>query len=176
MKYYMNRKLLLFLSIAILSPSVFTSCTPEEVIKVVTEKQKQYNYVSEMMHDIYYWYKDVPATINATNYVTIFDYFDAHLVSQDRWSWMMTGADYLDNKAGTSTSYGASYAQAIDYYNDYGIRVRYVFPNTPLSENGVKRGWELTHLNGTPVMDLVRLNTFESEMAKTTNSFTFKVR
>lgn len=41
MKYYMNRKLLLFLSIAILSPSVFTSCTPEEVIKVVTEKQKQ---------------------------------------------------------------------------------------------------------------------------------------
>jgi len=174
MEYYMKRKLLLFLTIAVLSPSVFSSCTPEEVITVVTEKQKQYNYVSEMMHDVYYWYKDVPAKINATSYVTIFDYFDAHLVSQDRWSWMMTGTDYLDNKAGISTSYGATYSQAIDYYNDYAIRVRYVFPNTPLSENGVKRGWELTHLNGTPVMDLVRLNTFETEMAKASNSFTFK--
>lgn len=169
-----KRKLYLFLAASVLSFSTFLSCDPKEIIPEVTEKQKQYKYVNDIMHDIYYWYKGVPSSISAINYVNIFDYFDAHLVSEDRWSWMMTGEDYLDSGAGISTSYGASYSQAIDYYNDYGIRARYVFPNTPLSEKGVKRGWELTHLNGTPVMDLVRAGTFNSEMDKTTNSFTFK--
>lgn len=156
-----------------------SSCDPEDIIKeVITdkdpEKTKLYNYVDDLMDDVYYWYKEVPKNINRILYPDVFDYFDKHLVQQDRWSWMMTGEEYLNDNAGISTSYGASYGQSVDYFEDYSIRVRYVHPNTPLSENGVKRGWELTHLNSTPVMDLVRNNTFNAQMAKATNTFTFK--
>lgn len=172
------RKRLVIASVAIIAFGLsLTSCDPEEIIEQIkpdAKKTKLYTYVSDLMHDVYYWYKDVPANISHSLSPDVFDYFDRHLVSQDRWSWMMTGEEYLDDNAGVSTSYGASYAQPVEYFNDYSIRVKYVFPNTPMSENGVKRGWELTHVNNTPVMDLVRNNTFNSEMAKSTNTFTFK--
>ncbi|MDD4058083.1 MAG: S41 family peptidase [Bacteroidales bacterium] len=173
---FKNRIIIAFIAVTSLGIT-FTSCDPEDIIDQVTkitEKTKLYNYVSELMHDVYYWYKDIPKEINQVTSLDVYDYFEKHLVSQDRWSWMMTGEEYLNDNAGVSTSYGASYAQPIDHYEDYSIRVRYVFPNTPMSENGVKRGWELTHLNNVPVMDLVRNNTFNTEMAKTSNTFTFK--
>jgi len=86
----------------------------------------------------------------------------------------MSGEEYTDSESGVYLTYGASYAQPIDHYNDYSVRVRYVFDNSPMSENGVKRGYELTHLNGTPVMDLISDGSFNILMAKTTNQFTFK--
>lgn len=174
MARFFKKRILMTAAAAILATASFTSCDPEEIIENITARTKLFNFVSEIMHDIYYWYKDVPASISQTSSIDVYDYFDKHLVSQDRWSWMMSGQDYLDNNAGVSTSFGASFAQPIDHYNDYSIRVRYVFPNTPFSENGVKRGWELTHVANTPVMDLVRNNTFETQMAKATNTFTFR--
>ena len=165
------RKRFVIAALAITSfGGLISSCDLEEL----SERTKLFNYVSETMHDIYYWYKDIPENVSQVTSLDVYDYFDKHLVPQDRWSWMMTGEEFLNDNAGISTSYGASYGQAIDYYNDYSIRVRYVFPNTPLSEKGVKRGWTLTHLNNTPVMDLVRAKTFEEEMAKSTNTFTFR--
>ncbi|OFY41571.1 MAG: hypothetical protein A2X18_07035 [Bacteroidetes bacterium GWF2_40_14] len=138
------------------------------------ELTKAKTYLFELMSDVYYWYKDMPKNINAKPITSIYPYFDTLLVSQDRWSWMMSGADYLSSETGVYLTYGASYSQPIEYYNDYGIRVRYIFDNSPLSEKGVKRGYLLTHLNNTPVMDLVTANTFNSTLAQTTNSFTFK--
>lgn len=155
-----------------------TSCnktdspTPEPDPNPELTKAKTYLY--ELMNDVYYWYKDMPKNIDAKPIISIYPYFDTLLVAQDRWSWMMSGADYLSSETGVYLTYGASYSQPIDYYNDYSVRVRYIFPNSPLSENGVKRGYELTHLNGTPVMDLIRANTFNSTLDQTTNSFTFK--
>ncbi|MFA6335029.1 MAG: S41 family peptidase [Bacteroidales bacterium] len=139
-----------------------------------TELTKTKTYLYDLMTDVYYWYKDMPRNIDAASINSIYDYFDALLVTQDRWSWMMSGEDYLSSETGIYLTYGASFAQAIDYYSDYGVRVRYMFDNSPLSEKGVKRGYELTHLNGTPVMDLIRADTFIATLSKTTNSFTFK--
>ena len=170
MKIQIRKRLL----IAALALTAFGGSISSCDIEELSERTKLFNYVSETMHDVYFWYKDIPENISQITSIDVYNYFDKHLVAQDRWSWMMTGEEFLNDNAGISTSYGVSYAQAIDHYNDYSIRVRYVHPNTPLSEKGVKRGWTLTHLNNTPVMDLVRNNTFEPEMAKTTNSFTFR--
>ena len=133
---------------------------------------KSYTYA--LMNDIYYWYKDVPKNINAKPIKTVQAYFDTLLVAQDRWSWMMTGQEYLNSEAGVSESYGISLGQPIDHYNDYGVRVRYVHPNTPMSENNVKRGYQLTHLNGTAVSTLISNGTFNSVYGQKTNQFTFK--
>ncbi len=133
---------------------------------------KTYTYA--IMNDIYYWYKEVPKNINAKPIKTIQAYFDTLLVPVDRWSWMMTGQEYLSSETGIVETYGISLSQPIDYYSDYSIRVRYVHPNSPMADNGVKRGYELTQINGIAVMSLVSNNTFNSVFAQKTNTFTFK--
>lgn len=158
----------------IATASFISSCTKPEVPDSNPELTKAKTYLYELMGDVYYWYKDMPKNIDPKPINSIYNYFDTLLVSQDRWSWMMSGADYISSETGVYLTYGGSFSQPIDYYNDYGIRVRYVFANSPLSEKGVKRGYLLTHLNGTPVMDLIVANTFNSTISQTTNSFTFK--
>lgn len=177
MKIKFRTKLIIAATVITALATSLTSCVPEEIPgggTPASEKTKIFNYVTDIMQDIYYWYKESPKNVSHSTSPDVFDFFDKHLVSQDRWSWMMTGEEYLNDNAGISMSYGVSYAQAIEYLKDYSIRVCYVFPNTPMSENGVKRGWELTHLNNTPVMNLVTNKTFSSELSKATNTFTFK--
>ncbi len=161
------------LILAIISLTINISCEKNNGA-AKDEPTKTKTYLFGLMNDVYYWYKDIPKGIKASGVNSIYDYFDTLLVPQDRWSWMMSGSDYLSSEAGVYQTYGASFSQAVDYYNDYGVRVRYIFDNSPLSEKGVKRGYELTHLNGTPVMDLIKAETFNSTLSHVTNTFTFK--
>lgn len=158
-------------SIAILSCSKDDKPTidPDPVDPLAAVKK----YTFEIMTDIYYWYDQVPRNIYAPNVKTIFDYFDTLLVKQDRWSWMMTGEQYLSSETGVVKSYGISLGQAVDYYDDYSVRVRYVHPNSPMDTKGVKRGFKLTHLNGVSVNSLISDGTFNSVFARENNAFTF---
>ena len=172
-------KLLLLLLAVVTALYTTTSCQKDDIPDDNPDDQpdplaaiKTYTYA--LMTDIYYWSKDVPKNIVAKPIKTVQAYFDTLIVPQDRWSWMMTGQEYLNSEAGVSESYGISLGQPIDYYNDYSVRVRYVHPNTPMSENNIKRGYELTHLNGTPVNTLIANGTFNSVYAQKTNQFTFK--
>ncbi|HBZ24707.1 MAG TPA: hypothetical protein DEO54_00525 [Rikenellaceae bacterium] len=132
---------------------------------------KSYTYA--IMNDIYYWYKGVPKNIDAKPIKTIQAYFDTLVVPEDRWSWMMTGAQYLSSETGIVETYGISIGQPIEYYNDYTLRVRYVHPNSPMSDNNVKRGYQLSHINGIPVSTLISNGTYYTVYAQKTNSFTF---
>ncbi len=139
---------------------------PSELTKIKT-------YLFGLMNDVYYWYKTMPRNIDPAPINSVYKYFDTLLVEHDRWSWMMSGEDYLASETGVYHTYGASFGQAIDHYNDYSVRVRYVFDNSPMSEHGIKRGYVLTHLNGVPVMDLISTNTFNSIINRSSNTFTF---
>lgn len=162
--------ILLFVTIAATSPSCTKEDNPNNNDPISSVKKYTFN----IMTDIYYWYKDVPRNINSASIKTVEAYFDTLLVDIDRWSWMMTGQQYLNSESGIVESYGISIGQPIDYYEDYSVRVRYVFPNSPMSENNVKRGYELTHINDTPVKTLVENSTFNTVYAKKNNSFTFR--
>ncbi|MFA7034353.1 MAG: S41 family peptidase [Bacteroidales bacterium] len=130
----------------------------------------------EYMDVYYYWYKDVKsrnASLDATQY-DIYDFFDAMLYSKDRWSWMENKDSYISSETGVvSGTYGASLSQPVEYYNDYSVKVRYVFPGSPFADQGVTRGWTLTHINGVEVMTLIRNKTYSSEYAKSPQTFTF---
>ncbi|MCK9628144.1 MAG: S41 family peptidase [Bacteroidales bacterium] len=164
------KKILFFPAIIFVSLLVFTSCDKDNPDKLSVEK----SYLHSLMNDVYYWYKEIPANIDPDPISSLYDYFDTLLVAKDRWSWMISGEEYTDSEKGVYLTYGASYAQPIDHYNDYSVRVRYVFDNSPMSEKGVKRGFELTHLNGTPVANLIQNGTFNAQLNNNTNSFTFK--
>lgn len=133
-------------------------------------------YALDLMKDIYYWYKDVPNDVNPRSFNTVEGYFDALLSPIDHWSWMMTGEEFTSSETGIVKSYGASFGQAVDYYNDYRVRARYVHPNSPLANNGVKRGDIITHINGVPVEAMLQDNgrAFFMALANDSNNFTFK--
>lgn len=126
----------------------------------------------------YFWHDDVEQRVknmSYDSYVTIDQYFYATLFSEDRWSWMMTAAEYLSDEAGEKVgTYGVSLRQAVEYYNDYSIRVAFIYPGSPFEQYGVTRGWTLTHLDSIPVMDYVASGKFNKALYKENQLFTFK--
>lgn len=130
------------------------------------------NEVTSIMSDIYYWADQVRA-VDSKPFTEVQPYFDALLVEKDRWSWMMTGEEFLDSEQGVSTSFGMQIKQPINYFDDYAIKVSMVYPKSPLADKGVTRGWTLTHLGGVAVNDLVKNNKFNEALSRPTVDFTF---
>lgn len=159
---------LLLISLTALSNCVKNNGKEEKEIEDYEAKI----FVKSIFNSIYYWKdeapKDVPLEDN-----DLFEYYGLSLYSGDRWSWMTTYEEWIHSETGVYTSYGASLSQPIEYFGDYSIKVRFVYPNSPLAGNGVTRGWTLTHLNGKPVMDLVKDNTFNDVYSQPKNEFTF---
>lgn len=131
----------------------------------------------EQLFPIYYWYDDVYKMVNSLDYWSFSDvgsYFEATLYESDYWSWMSNAEYYVSMTTRVvSNTYGATLLQPIDYYDDYSIIVSMIYPESPLAKHGVTRGWKLTHLGGTDVMDLVRKGTFEKEWNKSQQTLTF---
>jgi len=191
----MKKLLVLFgLSLVLSSIATFISCSNDDNIEVEEEEQKDPKeeerekilaanrfYMKKYFEEYfpyYFWYDDVYQRVSSysyENFSTINEYFHATLFKEDRWSWMETAEEYLADEAGEQTgTYGISLGQAIEYYNDYNIRVRYIYPGSPFEKHGVTRGWTLTHLDSVPVMDYVAAGKFSKAMYKDDQLFTFK--
>lgn len=157
-------------------PSCSKSDSKEEGKKEVDTQLPAKQYLYSIMKDIYYWNTAVPTTVSTSN-IDIFDYFDKLLVAQDRWSWMETGSDYNKSETGIYTSYGASLGQAIDYYKDYNVKVRYVHKDSPFDKAGVTRGWTIYKINGEKVSDILNQtdgsSKFNTAFSHSPNTFTF---
>lgn len=141
----------------------------------VKEQVEDYNaklYVTSLLNSVYYWNNKVPSDVPMKNN-SIYDFYSASLYSGDRWSWMTSYEEWINSENGVHSSYGVSLSQPIEYYGDFSVKVRYVFPGSPLAEKGVTRGWTLTHLNKVPIMDLVKDDTFNEVYSRTSNDFTF---
>lgn len=169
---FLKPKLKLLLA-ALLISAALISCKKDEAPQQ-SQSYIEKEYIYDVMTDIYYWYKDVPKNVNFSGSQDNFQFFESLLVQKDRWSWMMTGEEFTEMETGVYESYGMSLDQPVDYYQDYSIKVRYVHPNSPMSEKGVKRGWTLTHLNGVTVETLINNNTINQVLSQRTNSFTFR--
>lgn len=132
----------------------------------------------EEYYPYYFWYDDMVQTVKNfkyDDYTSIFDYFDATLFSEDRWSWMMTASDYLSSEAGEQTgTYGVSFGQPFEYFRDYDLHVRFIYPGSPFEEHGVTRGWTLTHMDSVPVMNYLIAGQYEKALYKKNQLFTFK--
>ena len=132
----------------------------------------------EEYYPYYFWYDDMVQTVKNykyDDYTSIFDYFDATLFREDRWSWMMTASDYLSSEAGEQTgTYGVSFGQPFEYFRDYDLHVRFIYPGSPFEEHGVTRGWTLTHMDSVPVMNYLIAGQYEKALYKKNQLFTFK--
>ena len=149
-----------FLSIVTILAAVLSGCH-EPVDPEVAEMQPAKRFIHEEMEYYYYWNTELPANVRYTGRESVEDFFESLLVSRDRWSWMETGEEYAAEEQGASYgTYGASLAQPLEYYSDYDVKVRYVYPGSPFDLAGVKRGWTITYINGKSKDELVSSGKF----------------
>lgn len=160
----------------ILTCLAIVSCTKGDLSNNNENSDTQYeakSYLKYIMDEIYYWSDSNNPEVNSIG-IDIFEYFNRLLAHQDRWSWMETGKEYNESETGIYTSYGAALGQAIEYYGDYDVKIRYVFKNSPFDKAGVKRGWTITAINNTDIMTLIREDLFYKIYNQGTNTFTFR--
>lgn len=136
------------------------------------------------MNNYYYWYKDVNsrnAGYKPYEFEDIYAWFQALLYKPtDRWSWMEDADSYLQTATGQITgTWGIGTGQAIDYYNDYGIFVKYIYPDSPLTKYGVTRGAQLRGIAGVDLGDQIdsaeKLAAYNNHFYDSPNTFTFRL-
>ncbi len=135
--------------------------------------------------DVYYFWRDEVTAANAKlkpyNY-DIYDFFDKMLYSVDRWSWMCDKEYYVSDETGVvSGTWGVSLGQCYEYYGDYSLRVRYIYPGSPFEKYGVTRGAVLTKIKGRSVeddetgFDSDKVNYFQKAYNTSPQEFTFRL-
>ena len=151
--------------------------TADSIAKANKALAKAKKYFLNTCVPYYYWHDEMDSivkSLNVNDFKTMESYFEATLFPRDRWSWMADGSYYAQSETGEyQGTWGASLTQQIEYYNDYSIRVAYVYPGSPFARNGVKRGWILSEIAGRPVMETIGDGSFYSEYQKSPQSFTF---
>lgn len=134
-------------------------------------------WMLDEIFDSYYWWNDkTPSSVDWNS--DFYDYFDKHLVSEDRWSWMTSGEEFRESQQGVSSgSYGFALGQPIEGYDDYRIYVKYVLPDTPMAAQGVCRGWRMDVIGNYQVANLITSEAgvaiLNDELDKDSNHFEF---
>lgn len=136
------------------------------------------------MNNYYYWYKEVNgrnAGYKPYEYKDIYEWFKALLYTPtDRWSWMEDASAYLQTSTGQITgTWGIGTSQPVDYYNHYGIFVKYIHPDSPLVKYGVTRGAQLRGIAGVALGDQIdsdeKLQAVNNHFYDNPNTFTFRL-
>ena len=158
----------------------------EEAEKIAADPDyKAKDFLRREYMDVYYYWRDDVKSRNATlkpyDY-EISDFFDEMLYKDDRWSWMCDKDYYVSDETGVITgTWGVSVAQAVKFYGDYSIRIRYIHPGSPLEPYGVTRGALLRKIDGRSVEDdetgfpKEKLQYFQENFYKSPQTFTFRL-
>ncbi|MCL3779608.1 hypothetical protein EMN47_04305 [Prolixibacteraceae bacterium JC049] len=139
--------------------------------------QKVNKFIHDIMSDAYLWSVHLPEV----DYKYEFDskkYFDKILYKpDDKWSFLTDDVVALDNSfKGTEKTFG--YSLAFGTFSNTGNMfaiVRYVYPNTPAAEAGMKRGDLIVQLNGADITknnyrDLLFKESIDVTMGELTDS------
>lgn len=101
----------------------------------------------------YLWNDTLPAQINPSAWASMPDAMDALRAPQDRFSFVMTNAQYADYVA--SVFFGYGFSHQFTSSND-GLRIRYVFDQGSAAQQGLRRGDIITHVAGISIADAVK--------------------
>jgi C-terminal processing protease CtpA/Prc len=170
------KKLIILLSFAILGLS---SCkkevTPAVTTPTVDEQARDTLY--SIMNQYYFWYKLMPVVVK-TDYKDPYTLLDAmEYKTLDRWSFVETYTQYVDQNNGTFVGHGIS--MGLDPTNQ--VRIAQIYYNSPLYAKGVRRGWIVKKLNGTDLAPIFIANDataydnlIGASSASVTNTFLFQ--
>lgn len=139
--------------------------TETEIEEEAPESTKKVNEFIELaMHDVYLWYDQLP-DIDIRYEFESKEYFDKLLYTEDKWSFITDDIESLENSfEGIEKSYGWSLAFG-EFSNTKSIFaiVEFVYPNTPASEAGLKRGDIIVEMFDNDITDSNRHDLLNSE-------------
>jgi hypothetical protein len=162
-------KFRLLFGFVLFSVLLFTSCEIEEVLDADSSANVQlYN----LMKEEYLWYDKVP-DVDPLSYSSPYKLMTHLRYDQiDKWSFVMGLTDY--NMLMENSSY-VGYGFGIARNSDGKFYVSLIFKNSPAYPDGVRRGWQITHINDTQLSSSSNINSLLGEnKAGVSNKFGFK--
>jgi len=100
-----------------------------------------------LMKDWYFWYKEIPE-VNKDDYKDPYSLLEAmKYKGRDWWSYVSVYEEYNDRIEGYYTGLGASFGSEFLAYATIRT-VLYVYNESDLYKQGVRRGWKLVSVNG----------------------------
>ncbi len=147
-----NKVLLLFFFM--LPLLTVTSCKDDDDEKEeASELTKKVNkFINQSMSDVYLWYNKMP-NIDYNYEIDSKKYFKKLLYEDDKWSYITDDIDTWENSLqGVETTYGWALAFGLfsKSENVFAI-VEYVYPNSPASKAGIKRGDIIVKMNSAAI-------------------------
>ena len=135
----------------LLASLIINSCekvTPRNTNQPLFEcsLEEQNRFVYEYMQDRYFWYKYLP-NVDYKNYSSVYALLEDLKYELDRWSFIID-KEILDEyfEGGEYIGYGIK----LDI-KDNKLYITLVYPNTPASKAGLKRGTQILEINNQPV-------------------------
>lgn len=126
-----------------------------------------------LMQDKYYWYEHVP-TIQPQNYNDPYTLMDRlKYDSIDQWSYVTTYQEYEQHFVQSKT---VGSGIQLTYTSDNRFVVILVYKNSPASQKGIKRGWELLKIDGNTVTEDNYSKLTGDHQLGTTLEYTFKTK
>lgn len=143
--------------LVLIGVAVITGCEKEEEIEKdeAPELTQRINgFIEDVMTDVYLWYKEMPA-IDIRYEFDSQEYFNKLLYIEDKWSFVTDDIVAFENSLqGIEKSFGYSLAfgRFLSTGNIYAV-VEFVYPNTPASQAGIKRGDFIIEISGANITD-----------------------
>jgi carboxyl-terminal processing protease len=141
---------ILFLSATVL----FSSCRKdeeEEDLLIVEENEDFYR----LMKDWYFWYDEIP-NLNPSSFPSPYELLEAmRRLPLDRWSYI-TSRQEFESWYRESKFIGYGFGSGWD--QNARLRITFIYSSTDLYEAGVRRGWLIERINGTPVRPGANIN------------------
>jgi carboxyl-terminal processing protease len=163
-KNHYNFKILSLFIVFLTFTFVFNSCRKDEVIE---ENEDFYR----LMKEWYYWHDEMPE-VNPSGFRSPHELLEAlrhHPL--DRWSYISSWQEF-DSYFRESKFIGYGFGSGWD--QNARLRITFIYNSTDLYQEGVRRGWLMESINGTPVRPGVNINQMlGANEAGVTNNFLF---
>ncbi len=108
--------------------------------------------------ELYLWYKSLPRSIDFRSYsdpnqlmegIRKYGIEPGFAAPVDRWSFALKKSEWDNISAAITTDFGIS----VFFHDETDLRVSHVEPGSPAYGAGIRRGWQITAVNGNNVIN-----------------------
>lgn len=161
----MNIRKSAFLLIMVLFALAACKKEEDDTVEIVNRE------IYELMKVVYLWNTTLPASVNPGSYATPNDFMeDLRYDEYDRWSVVITKQEY-NQYFEEGIMIGHGFMAGLD--DGGNIRIALVYPTTQAYEEGIRRGWIVSRINGTVVTPANYFGLLGEAELDVTNTFTF---
>ncbi len=134
---------------------------------IADEKEQFLSY----MRDDYFWYEDIPATVNLNNYASVYELLEGIRSDVDRYSFILTEEEY-QSRFVQAEFIGFGFSARII---DTAVFINYVFDGSPADNAGLRRSDELLAIDGVPVSTLLQQGEYNNALGASEEGVTVEL-